>query len=379
MSEIYTKLRVLDAITSKYLGITDSGATQISISLEPLPAGKSIVIRLRQANKLSLMVNNSSLDWLADPLTQEELILLMISCKLGFKDYKKTIPQWFVCALRQAALHKEHFNEMIKNQPLPAMRTLLINNKVPGLERILKTKSHSKNRLIAEIEEQCCYILLLGLASSSRISKLRKTIFEPEDDLLPEIDRISSCLGFKDKTQLQNWYKQQVDLRTITSRFPAPPSYIKQVLNSVTTISYTTIKGKQKAARIEGLEPALKEISEDEFFRIKVQFFGAISRLGQISPSELSDILIKIIKTSDDFGHDDYDDFTKDYLKITKQLNGYFLRHSEIEKQLGEIENSSMQERQALDYIKELNNSASHVPEPWPALELYLDRIEKSF
>jgi len=379
MSEIYTRLRVFDTITSKYLGITDNTTAQIYISLEPLPADTPLVIRHRQANKLSLRVNNSSLDWLADPLIQEELIRLMITCKLGVEDNKKTIPQWFVCALRQAALHKEYFNEMIKNQPLPAMRTLLINNKVPDLRQILKIKSHSKNRFIAEIEEQCCYTLLLGLASASRISKLRKVIFEPEDDLLLEIDRISSYLGFNDNNQLQNWYKQQIDLRTINSRFPAPSRYIKQMFNTVTEVTYTTIEEEQKNARIEDLKPALDEISEAELHRIKIGFFSAISRLSQTSTPELGRILNKMIKTAEDFEHDDYDDFVEDYLKISKQLDDDLSRYNKINKHLGEIERSTMQERQVLDYITELNNSRSHTPEPWPALELYLDRIEKSF
>lgn len=380
MSEIYTQLRIYDAVTSKYLGMMNTPDTRIIIDIVPLLKNKAFTLKHRRANSLSLKLNNDISTWISKPLIQEDILRLMVGCKLGIDGNKETIPQWFVCALRQAAIHKKNFRTMIKFQPLPHMRTLLLRDCVPDLSKITQLTSHSRNQLLAEISEQACYVLLLSLATNDLfIAELKKMLFTATDESLSCVDKISSILKIKDSDKLQDWYKKQIEARTISARFPAPSSYTKRRFNRISTITYTTIEGEEKTIRIEKMEPVIEQISEPELLRIRLEFFRNISQLCYTSTPELNDLFAKVLETVEDFNHDDFDDFVEDYMEVKEEIDKCFSKYDKIDRSLEQIEQSTMKEQQALEYITRLNEIDSQVPPPWPALETYLDEIEKSF
>ena len=380
IDEIYKRIRSIDFITTKYLGLPVKNTVSIAINIEDMVGNSFAKVVYFKGNKLILNLSSNFANWSRSPEVLEDIIRRVTACKLGSAEYVSTIPQWFVCALSQAVIHKENYRKMLGEQPLPHLRTLLLQESVPDIKTLLTLETHTHHKLLAAVIDEASYVLLLALTSDrAPISLAKKRLFTNVQGNESSIQRLYSLTNSSTPPQLQQWFRVQIEHRTITSRYPAPASFTEKRLNEIENITYTTKDKVKETCTITDLESLISQLETQELHRIKFTFLNGISRLGDTSNPELSEVFSKILKLQEDFTENSFDDFKENYQELQVELEHIFSRYKRIEQLLQKAEEKMETNRRTFDYLKDRQNIAPPIPAAWPALERHLDEIEKAF
>lgn len=389
-------LRTADSLTSMFIKSSNSKLIPRLIIIDGLKMKGDISI-IPVGSSISIYINSDFAAWQDSEQVNKYLISYLLLTKCGIKpeDDKSPIPDWILTGIWAELKYKTSERTFSPTNYYPGLMALTHAGDVPDVYHIINMPLDTSDGMAYELYEEACRFLLLESFQLSRgkenaivdIVILAASGKYSKDEMFNStIGRLAAqrftsgpnaSLLETEKTKL--WFDNIAKRKFINYFFPldaeAVEAEIKQISPMTCEVKVSGSDYKKITLDFAQLPDYWIKIKDRQ--NLKSKLLNDLHTLQAKAPPLLVQPLSELIKAVSNLG-ERTSNLEKDDIK--RALDLYYAtnaRQAEIEKLL---ENTEYQYRSVKEvYLNEYKVINQEKEAPWPALETYLDSVEKKY